>query len=282
MAWLILLLVFISVTLLIYELIPILRLRADTFFQQALKQAESDVESLYLHFQAKQVLHLTMICTLTLLVIGLIVSKGSFIFGALMGVGGFFLPKSFFYIQKARRKDKLNAQLVGAIEMLANAMKAGTNLPQALKLVPQEMGAPISQEFALLLREMELGLKLEDALNNLVKRTESSEYELVATAINVSRESGGNLAEVFDRIADTIRERSLMLGKIKTLTAEGKMQGIFVGVLPFLLGILMMVIDPDKMVPFFTSFIGYVLLGVVLLLVLMGMFFIRKITTIEV
>jgi len=282
MIWVIFLLIFISVTLLIYELIPVFRLRADTFFQQALKQAESDVESLYLHFQAKQVLHLTIICTLTFLVIGLIVSKGSLIFGALMGVSGFFLPKAFFYIQKARRKDKLNAQLVSAIEMLANAMKAGTNLHQALKLVPQEMETPISQEFAVLLREMELGLKLEDALNNLVKRTESSEYELVATAINVSRESGGNLAEVFDRIADTIRERFLMLGKIKTLTAEGKMQGLFVGVLPFLLGILMMIIDPDKMVPFFTSFIGYILLGVVLLLVLMGMFLIRKITTIEV
>jgi len=282
MTWVIFLLIFISVTLLIYELIPIFRLRADTFFQQALKQAESDVESLYLHFQAKQVLHLTIICTLAFLVIGLIVSKGSLIFSALMGVSGFFLPKAFFYIQKARRKDKLNAQLVSAIEMLANAMKAGTNLHQALKLIPQEMETPISQEFALLLREMELGLKLEDALNNLVKRTESSEYELVATAINVSRESGGNLAEVFDRIADTIRERFLMLGKIKTLTAEGRMQGLFVGILPFLLGILMMVIDPDKMVPFFTSFIGYILLGVVLLLVLMGTFLIRKITTIEV
>lgn len=282
MIWVIFLLIFISVTLLIYELIPVFRLRADTFFQQALKQAESDVESLYMHFQAKQVLHLTIICTLTFLVIGLIVSKGSFIFGALMGVSGFFLPKAFFYIQKARRKDKLNAQLVSAIEMLANAMKAGTNLHQALQLIPQEMETPIAQEFAVLLREMELGLKLEDALNNLVKRTESSEYELVATAINVSRESGGNLAEVFDRIADTIRERFLMLGKIKTLTAEGKMQGLFVGVLPFLLGILMMVIDPDKMVPFFTSFIGYILLGVVLLLVLMGTFLIRKITTIEV
>jgi len=282
MTWVIFLLIFISVTLLIYELIPIFRLRADTFFQQALKQAESDVESLYLHFQAKQVLHLTIICTLAFLVIGLIVSKGSLIFGALMGASGFFLPKAFFYIQKARRKDKLNAQLVSAIEMLANAMKAGTNLHQALKLIPQEMETPISQEFAVLLREMELGLKLEDALNNLVKRTESSEYELVATAINVSRESGGNLAEVFDRIADTIRERFLMLGKIKTLTAEGKMQGLFVGALPFLLGILMMVIDPDKMVPFFTSFIGYILLGVVLLLVLMGTFLIRKITTIEV
>jgi len=98
-----------------------------------------------------------------------------------------------------------------------------------MALIPKEMAAPIAQEFNLVLKEMEVGIALNEALNHLNRRVQSDEYALVATATNIVRESGGNLAEVYDRIAQTIRDRQAMRGKIDAMTSEGKMQGIFGG-----------------------------------------------------
>lgn len=282
MIWIILFLVFVCVTLLIYILIPVVQMRANAFLQQTLDHAEADIDALYLELQAKQVFYLALVCSVAGLLFGLLLSRGSLLFGFLCGAGGFFLPQFYFARQRGRRREKLNAQLVSAIEMLANALKAGTNLSQALQMIPKEMPAPIAQEFSVVLREMELGLKIEEALDNLVKRVESKEYELVVAAIRIARESGGNLAEVFERMAKTIRERDNMLGKIKSLTAEGKMQGIFVGLLPLFLGLALVVISPETMKPFFSSAIGVILLSAVLILEAMGAYFIKKVITVDV
>ena len=166
--------------------------------------------------------------------------------------------------------------------MMANALKAGSNLPQAIGLIQREMNPPISQEFALILKEMAVGVTLEESFNNMSKRVGSEEFEIVITATNIARETGGNLAEVYERIGKTIRDRNEMLGKIKALTAEGKLQGIFVGLLPFVLGGILTLIDPEMMRPMFTTTLGYILIGVVVIMELIGAYFIKKIITIDV
>jgi tight adherence protein B len=282
MIWLTPGLFFVCVTLLVYLVAPLLRVRADIFLQEALKQAETAVDSLYMEFHARQVLYAAAISSVACLLFGLLLSGGVLLFGLLFGVAGYFLPKLFFKVQLKRRREKLNAQLVGAIELLSNALKAGANFTRGLKLIPQEMSAPIAQEFALVLKEMELGVKQEEALNNLARRVESKEYLLVATATNIARESGGNLAEIFDRIAKTIRDRNKMLGKVKAQTAEGRMQGIFVGLLPLILGAGLMVVDPEMVKPMFTTTTGHIMLIAIVVMELLGAYFINKVITIDV
>jgi tight adherence protein B len=265
-----------------YVLLPLLRFRADRFLEQAIKQAEANLDALYMEVQARQVLYLTLLSSFLGLLLGLALTDGSKIAGLIFGAAGYFLPKLYFKIQIKRRRDRLNGQLVSAIELVSNALKAGTNFTQALAMIPKEMPAPIAQEFDLVLREMELGVTLDEALNNLVKRVQSNEFELVVTATNIAKESGGNLAEVFDRIAKTIRERNSMLGKIEAMTSEGKMQGIFVGLLPLGLGGALALIDPETVRPLFTTPQGYIIIGAVIVMELMGAFFIKKIITIDV
>lgn len=282
MLLLIISLFFTCVTLLAFLLIPLLRSRADHFLSQSLKQAEAYVDSLYMEIQARQVLYAAAMVSLASFLFGLLLTDGSLLPSLLFAVAGYFMPSFYFKLQRQRRRDKLNEQIVSAIEMVSNALRAGVNFTQALALLPQEMPAPIAQEINIVLREMELGLTLEEALKHLIKRVQSEEYELVATATNIARESGGNLAEVFDRIAQTIRDRSQVLGKIRAQTAEGKMQGIFVGFLPLLLGVAMLLLDPEMMKPMFSSLLGYAIIGAVLVLELMGAYFIKKVITVEV
>jgi len=265
-----------------YALLPLLRFRADQFLKQALKQAEANLDALYLEAQARQVLYFTLLSSVLGLLLGLALTDGSKVAGLLFGAAGYFLPKLYFKIQINRRRDRLNSQLVSAIELVSNALKAGTNFTQAIAMIPKEMPAPIAQEFDLVLREMELGVTLDEALNNLVKRVQSEEFGLVVTATNIARESGGNLAEVFDRIAKTIRERNSMLGKIEAMTSEGKMQGIFVGLLPLGLGGALALIDPETIRPLFATPQGRIIIGAVIVMELMGAFFIKKIITIDV
>lgn len=272
---------FLCVALAAYLLTPLLRMRADHLLEQSLKQTEGYLDSLYMDVQAKQVLYVAAMASAAGFLLGLLLSRGSLVAGALLAVAGYFAPSFYFKLQRKRRHEKLNEQIVGAIEMISNALRAGTNFTQALALVPKEMPAPIAQELTLVLREMELGLSLEEALKHLAQRVQSEEYDLVVTATNIARETGGNLAEVFDRIAHTIRSRNEVLGKIQAQTAEGKMQGIFVGALPLLLGAALLVLDPDKVMPMFTTPIGYVMLAAVLFLEGMGAYFIKKVITID-
>ncbi len=279
---LILLLVFVAVASAVYLLVPVLRIHADSYFKQALKQAEADVDSLFLEMQARQILYVTVFCAGFSLLIGLVLSGGNLISALVCAVLGYFLPRYYFKYQRGRRLDRLNDQLVSAIGMLANSLKAGTNFNQALQLVAEEMPAPISQEFALVMREMELGISMPEALDNLSNRVGSEEFELVVRATNIAQETGGNLAEVFERIARTLRDRTNVLGKIRSLTAEGKMQAIFVGFLPLIVGVFMMVFRPDLMMAFVTSVPGILLIILAFILEFMGIYIIKRVITIEV
>lgn len=182
----------------------------------------------------------------------------------------------------ARRREKFNAQLPEALATMTNALRAGFSLAQAFDSVVEQGDRPMCEEFAILQRQLRIGMSFEDALESLSSRVGSDDLTLVTTAILISRKTGGNVTEIFDKISDTIRARMKIERKVKTLTAQGRMQGMVVSAMPFVLGGVMVVLKPQMMIPFLCSFAGVVSMAVVLLLITVGWLIIRKITKIDV
>ena len=165
---------------------------------------------------------------------------------------------------------------------MSNALRAGASILQAFEHIVKEGLNPIAQEFALFLQQTRVGVKFEEALDNLAKRVNSEDLSLMINAIEIARQTGGNLTEVFEKISATIRERMRIQARVRTLTAQGRMQGIVVGLMPIGLVIVMFVIDPLMMNAFFTTALGLLVGALVLVLEVVGALLIRKIIDIDV
>ena len=202
---------------------------------------------------------------------------------------GFILPRKWLGRRKGSRHNAFNKQLPDTIMLIANALRAGSSFLQAIELVVRESRPPISVEFSRVIREVNLGLPFETALENMVRRVRSDDLELMATAISIQHTVGGNLAEILDSIAFTIRERIRIKGEIRTLTAQQRLSGYVVGFLPISLAGFLFVAAPGFMEPMFANPPAILGLpaGVVVLcfggfMMFMGFMFIRKIVDIEV
>jgi len=182
----------------------------------------------------------------------------------------------------ARYVRKFDEQLTDALGTMSNALRAGFSISQAFESVAESDMHPISDEFALLLQQMRVGVSFDDALASLDKRIGSDDLTLVVTAIDIARKTGGNLTEIFDSISDTIRARMRIERKVRTLTAQGRLQGIIVSLMPFFLCGVMTVMKPGMMIPFLTSLNGIVCLAGASVMVMIGWIIIRKIVTIKV
>lgn len=206
--------------------------------------------------------------------------------GALIG---FMLPRFWLGRRKNGRLNAFNKQLPDTITLIANALRAGSSFLQAIELVVRESRPPISTEFSRVIREVNLGLPFDQALENMVRRVRSDDLELMATAISIQHQVGGNLAEILDSIAYTIRERVRIKGEIRTLTAQQRLSGYVVGFLPIGLAGFLFVAAPGFMDPMFQKPPEVLGLpgGVIILLfggfmMFIGFMLIRKIVDIEV
>jgi tight adherence protein B len=202
---------------------------------------------------------------------------------------GFFLPRFWLGRRKSGRLNAFNKQLPDTIMLIANALRAGSSFLQAIELVVRETRPPISTEFGRVIREVNLGLPFDQALENMVRRVRSDDLELMATAIAIQHQVGGNLAEILDSIAYTIRERVRIKGEIRTLTAQQRLSGYVVGFLPIALAGFLFVAAPGFMDPMFANPPAVLGLpaGVVILIfggfmMFIGFMLIRKIVDIEV
>jgi tight adherence protein B len=214
---------------------------------------------------------------------------GNPLFLLIGGLIGFFIPRFWLNRRKNSRLNAFNKQLPDTITLLANALRAGSSFLQAIELVVRESRPPISTEFARVIREVNLGLPFEQAMENMVRRVRSDDLELMATAISIQHTVGGNLAEILDSIAFTIRERVRIKGEINTLTAQQRMSGYVVGFLPIGLVAFLFVAAPKFMDPMFANPPGILGLpaGVIVLLIgavmmFIGFMLIRRIVDIEV
>ena len=249
--------------------------------EEVLKGAEVSFDQIYLNIPARQLLYIAVVLFILFMGLGALLF-GRLIVGVLVGALAFASPRLLFIFLKGRREKKFGRQLVEAMMNISNALRSGFSLPQAFELIQREMEQPISQEFRLINQETRVGVPMEEALGHALDRMPSEDFDLVITAILVSQEVGGSLAEVMDNIARTIRERHQIEGKIKALTAQGRMQAWILGMVPIALGFVLNWLNPTLFEPMLKTWIGWMLLAIIGVLLGMGMLVVRKIVMIEV
>jgi tight adherence protein B len=193
-----------------------------------------------------------------------------------------FLPGIMYSRIRNKRLRKIEEQLPDGLLMLSGAMRAGASLNIALEGLVKEQPAPLSQEFELLMREQRIGVEFEKSLSHMEKRIPNQDFAMLTSALRINREIGGNLAEILESLADTLLKKHQMEGKIDSLTAQGKLQGIVMSGLPLLLAGLLYFMEKEAMEKLWTTKVGWVVLAVIFFMETMGYMMIRKITNINV
>lgn len=194
----------------------------------------------------------------------------------------FFAPRTYVGMLRGRRLKAFNNQLSDSINLLVNSLRAGYSVMQAMEAIAEEMGPPISVEFGRVVQEVQFGITLEQALAHMLRRITSEDLDMLVTAINVQREVGGNLAEVLDSISHTIRERVRIKGDMQSLTAQSRISGYMVSVIPVALAGFMYLINPEFISLLFTHICGYIMLGAAFLGIILGFVIINKMMQIDV
>src|SRR2546422_1885281 len=199
-----------------------------------------------------------------------------------LGIVGYLVPGIYVKYRIGKRLRAFNGQLGDTLTLLSNALKAGYSFAQAIDTVAKNAVPPIADEFARAVREMNLGGSPDEALSNITKRIASADFDLVATAYSIHRTVGGNLAEILDNIAYTIRERVRIKGEIATLTAQARASGTLITFLPIVLAVFMYFVTPTYFRPMFENFIGWILIAIGIFMIFIGNLIIRRVVAIEV
>ncbi|MDX5474265.1 MAG: type II secretion system F family protein [Bacillaceae bacterium] len=205
-----------------------------------------------------------------------------FLFAILVGLLCWKLPTVYIRMKKKSRVNACGSQLPQVLEIMANAMKSGFSFMQAMQLVSKEMPDPIGVEFQKTIKEINLGVPMEKAFENLLLRLPNQDLEMVLTAVLIQRSTGGNLAMILETIQETITERVRMKEELKALTAQGRMSASVISLLPVVLGVILNLINPEYFSPMFSHPLGWLLLGGGLFSGILGWVFIQKVVTIEV
>lgn len=282
---------FAAVTLAVLSLVDFVIYVTARYHEKYLREANSELDDILIQMPAGRIFDLGVALAVSGGVITIIVMAlrmeyfsvarallASLIVGALL----FPLPRIVLRFIRKRRLEKFNLQLEDALGMMSSALKAGFSINQAIEEIANQDLHPLAVEFRLLVQELRLGVPFEQALDNMCKRLECDDLDLVATAIITARQTGGELTEVLERVATLIRERSKIQRKVKALTAMGRLQALIIGATPYLLLIGLTIVNPGMMHYFLDSPVGTIALIAITLLVIGGFCSIKKITTIEV
>ncbi|MEM8499611.1 MAG: type II secretion system F family protein [Pseudomonadota bacterium] len=276
-----LVLLFVSLTICLWTILRFSLHGYGRYEAEFTEQAEDSFEQLFLFMDTRKVF-LVNIALLLVLPLFVWLFTGSLLYVAVIVALIFLLPKCVVNWLKARRTASINAALPDVLAQLAGAMRAGSTFLNSVETMVEETSGPISQEFSLMLREQRMGRTLDESLDNLAERVASEEMDLMITAAQISRELGGNLSDIFQRLSVSLRRKQEMEGKIRALTSQGKMQGWVVSALPFLIIFALSFLEPDIMRPIFSTLLGWGFLAVIVLLEICGALMIRKIVNIDV
>jgi len=209
-------------------------------------------------------------------------ASGSVVAGAAAGAAMLAVPRWLAARWRRRRLARFDAQLPDTLAALASALRAGASVQAALRVIVERSDAPLGQEFGLMLREQRLGVPFEAALGHLYERMPSEAAGLVVASLRIAAQTGGNLAATLERIAETLRARLHLQGRIRALTAQGRLQAWVVGCLPPLMALVLDALEPDAMALLWHTPAGWCVLGLVAMLELVGTYMIRRIVAIEV
>lgn len=240
-----------------------------------------NLERMFLFIDTGQLLALNVLVCIAAGLFALLLT-GSWIFAAVMCGLAALAPRVMMKIFMWRRTEGLRKQLPDTAMLMAGALRAGASVPTAIAQMATEIRPPISQEFELFMREQRLGVSFDQALDNLEVRIPLEDMALFGSALRVSRETGGNLAETLERLADTLRQKLTIEGKIRALTAQGKLQGVIVGLLPFGLMLVLIKMEPEAMSKLFTTWYGLAVVGFIVVMEIVGGLLIKKIVTIDI
>ncbi|MHB1282378.1 MAG: type II secretion system F family protein [Metallibacterium scheffleri] len=243
--------------------------------------AEKDLGDLFIFMDYKKLVYVNIAAFLFVPVVVWVVTLNP-ILAAISLLLPIFAPKLIVNFIRKRRLEKFRYQFPDALVMISSSMRAGASLSVALENLVRESKAPLNQEFALMLRNQRLGVSFDDALIKMEERIPLQEFSLFSAGTRISREVGGNLADMLDALADTMFKTMQTEGKIKSLTSQGKMQGIVMSGLPLLMMFALNILEPVAMHPLFHSLLGWAVLALIAVMEFMGYMFIRKITDIDV
>ncbi|OFZ19467.1 MAG: hypothetical protein A2Z20_05440 [Bdellovibrionales bacterium RBG_16_40_8] len=206
--------------------------------------------------------------------------------GIILGTGatiiGWSLPKLVLTNLWEKRCSRVVNQMVDGLTILANGVKSGLSITQSMERVTANMTGPLPQEFTIILNQILLGRSVEDALNEFGERIPRQDVQMFVTAVNILKETGGNMSETFQTIVFTIRERQKIEKRIEAMTAQGTMQGIIMTLVPFVILVMFLVVDPPFVMPLFTTPLGWVVLFFMIGLQVLGGLMMKKIVTIKV
>jgi tight adherence protein B len=217
-----------------------------------------------------------------LFTLGLLSAGGPLMSTILLPLGG-FIPIMFVMWKRSRRSRKLSEQLPDALDMMGRSLRAGHALASSFKMVASELPAPISLEFARAFEEQNLGLPFEKAIAQMVKRSPSNrDLKIFAVSVIVQKETGGNLVEIIEKIAETIRQRYRFFGKLNTLTAEGRMSSYILGALPILTGLFIGFTNPPYIKLLFTTHMGNTIFGAAIVMWLVGFIWMQRMAKVSI
>jgi tight adherence protein B len=210
-------------------------------------------------------------------------ARGDLVFSTIAGVVGFFVPRFMVNRMINQRLHAFESQLPDTLSLWVNALRSGFSVMQAMEAIAKDAPEPTMTEFRRVVKEVQLGIDMEDALEHLLNRIQSEDLDLVVTAVNIQREVGGNLAEILEVISHTIRERIKLKGEIRVLTSQGRITGYLISFLPISLAFFLNFASPGYMGPMFSDRrCGWPMMGVGLALIGIGTAVIQKIVDIEI
>jgi len=192
------------------------------------------------------------------------------------------IPPIIYKMLRNKRLKQFELQLPDMLLMVTGALKAGASLNMALESIVRDSPAPMSQEITLLMRQQRLGVDFSKSLDTLEERVPIQSVFMFVAALKISREIGGNLGETLGTLAETLRRKITMEGKIESLTGQGKAQGLVMSALPFFLAVLLSFIEPENMQKLYTTPSGFIVLAIIITMQILGYVFIKKVTTIDV
>ena len=209
---------------------------------------------------------------------------GSLLFALAGIIFGLFIPRFFVKFQQGKRLRRFNEQLPDMLNLMVNGLRTGFSALQAMEAVSTELASPISDEFRRVVQEIQLGIPMEGALENLQRRIASDDLDLAVTAINIQREVGGNLAEILDTISYTIRERIRIQGEVRSVTAQVSLSGRFLSLMPIILALILWGINREYMMSFFEEPVvcGYLMLCTAAGMISIGYVILNRIASIEI
>lgn len=278
--FLIWLVAFLAVASIVYLSLPRVVSRLDTWQEKKAEESAKGLNSMFIFLNRQQLAIYHLATPILFAILGYLLLKNAIGLagGVLVGVA---LPSVVLKLLRAKHRKRFEAQLIDTLIMISSSLKAGLSLTQALKVVAEEMPAPTSQEFGLVLKENQMGIEIGQALVNLKQRVNVEVFNMVITSILVARETGADLTQIFHQLTDTIREELKLKSKVAALCVQGKIQGVVIALLPIAFAIFVTKTQPKFFDVMLNDTLGRMLLLYAAVSQIVGMVLIIKLSKVE-